>query len=125
MENCLFCKIIRGEIPCYKIYEDEDVLAFLDINGKVAGHTLVIPKSHCINILDADEGSIKNVICSVKKIANHYVNDKGFTGFNLQVNNGKSAGQEVGHMHFHILPRGNVDLNGKTLEEICEYLKIN
>ena len=62
MENCLFCKIIKGEIPCYKIYEDENVLAFLDINGKVAGHTLVIPKSHCVNILDADENSIKNVI---------------------------------------------------------------
>lgn len=125
MEDCLFCKIIKGEIPCHKIYEDENVLAFLDINANPVGHTLVIPKSHYVNILDVQESDLINVICAVKKVANHYVDNKNATGFNLQVNNGKSAGQEVAHLHFHILPRGLERLNNKTLAEVCDVLKID
>ena len=123
MGDCIFCKIINGEIPCYKIYEDDDVLAFLDISAKVVGHTLVIPKKHFINILDCDEVVLQNLICKVKMIANHYAT-LGFSGFNLQVNNGKIAGQEVPHLHFHILPRGNEKLKNKSLQEVCDYLKI-
>lgn len=125
MNDCIFCKIVGGEIPSHKIYEDDDVLAFLDINGKTTGHTLVIPKKHCVNILDADTENLSKVILAVKKVANHYVDDLKFTGFNLQVNNGQSAGQEVPHLHFHILPRGNDSLlKGKSLQEICTILKM-
>ena len=123
MVDCLFCKIIKGEIPSHKIYEDENVYAFLDISAKVVGHTLVVPKKHCVNILDCGEEYLNFVINAVKKIANHYMK-QGFTGFNLQVNNGESAGQEVPHLHFHILPRGNETLKGKNLSEICEILKL-
>ena len=124
MDDCIFCKIIKGEIPSYKIYENEDVYAFLDINGKVAGHTLVVPKKHFKNILDIDEINLCKVVNAVKLIANHYVDNLGFKGFNLQVNNGESAGQEVLHLHFHILPRGNDSFKGKSLQEVCDLLKL-
>ena len=124
MDDCIFCKIIKGEIPAYKIYEDDDVFAFLDINGKTAGHTLVVPKMHFKNILDIEEIYLNKTINAVKKITKHYVDDLGFTGFNLQVNNGESAGQEVPHLHFHILPRGNDSIKGMPLQEICKVLKL-
>ena len=123
MEDCIFCKIVKGEIPCNKIYEDENVLAFLDISGKVVGHTLVIPKMHCENILDCQDNQLENIIKAVKMIANHYINDCGFSGFNLHVNNGKSAGQEVSHLHFHILPRGNNELKCDDLASLANTLK--
>lgn len=123
MSDCIFCKIIAGEIPAYKIYEDENVFAFLDISGKVVGHTLVVPKKHFINILDCENDVLEKVIISVKNIANHYIS-LGATGFNLQVNNGKSAGQEVPHMHFHIMPKGFENMKGKPLNEVCEKLAI-
>lgn len=124
MNDCIFCKIIKGEISSYKIYEDENVFAFLDINRKTAGHTLVVPKVHCKNILDADKEVLSKVMSAVKLIANHYVDDLGFTGFNLQVNNGESAGQEVPHLHFHILPRGCEKFKGMQLQELCNLLKL-
>lgn len=124
MDDCIFCKIIKGEIPAYKIYEDDEVFAFLDINGKTTGHTLVVPKKHFKNILDVEEIYLNKTINAVKKIAKHYVDDLGFTGFNLQVNNGESAGQEVPHLHFHILPRGNDSIKGMPLQEICKVLKL-
>ena len=73
MEDCIFCKIIKGEIPCYKIYEDEYTFAFLDIAGDVDGHTLVIPKKHCKNILDCDEKTLEYVMKTVQKISKHFL----------------------------------------------------
>ena len=134
MENCLFCKIIKGDIPCYKIYEDEYTLAFLDIAKDVDGHTLVIPKTHCSSILDSEEDVLNKVMHTVKLISNHYVEKCGFSGVNVLNNNGESAEQSIHHLHFHIIPRMDNDnifvfpkFQGAkySLEENLEKLKIN
>ena len=103
--NCIFCKIIKGEIPSYKIYEDEYTYAFLDIAKDVDGHTLVIPKKHVVNVLDCDIETLNHVINTVKKICNHYVNDLGYEGCNILNASGEAAQQSVMHLHFHIIPR--------------------
>ena len=106
---CLFCKILNGEIPSYKIYEDEDTYAFLDISDDVVGHTLVIPKKHYDNVLDIDMEMLSRVMRTVKLISNHYVDNCGFTGVNILNNSGIGADQTVFHLHIHILPRKNGD----------------
>lgn len=100
MENCLFCKMINKEIEIKKIYEDEKVLAFLDINPKSEGHTLVIPKKHVENFMELENfeiESLKNVINSLQK-------KYKFKDFKIISNNGKLSGQEIFHQHFHIVP---------------------
>ena len=109
MSDCIFCKIVKGEAPCYKIYEDEMVLAFLDISKDCYGHTLVIPKKHYNNVLDFDDKTLNEVMSTVKKIANHYNQNCGFKGVNIINASGVEAGQTVNHLHFHILPRVNKD----------------
>ena len=109
MDNCIFCKIIKGEIPSYKIYEDDKVYAFLDIACDAVGHTLVIPKKHCTNVLDCDKSYLDAVIQAVQKISNHYVNNCGFDGVNVLNASGAAAEQSVFHLHFHIVPRKNGD----------------
>ena len=106
---CIFCKIIKGEIPSYKIYEDEYTYAFLDIAKDVDGHTLVIPKKHVENVLDCDNETLHHVMDSVKKIANHYVDNCGYNGVNIVNANDASAQQTVFHLHFHLIPRKNED----------------
>ena len=106
---CVFCDIIEGKIPSYKIYEDDNTYAFLDIAGDAYGHTLVIPKKHCVNILDADAETLNNVMVAVNKISNHYVNNCGFTGVNLVNCSGADAEQSVFHLHIHIIPRKSED----------------
>lgn len=134
MENCLFCKIIEGVIPCYKIYEDEYTLAFLDIAKDVDGHTLVIPKKHYSSLLECDEETLNHVMKTVKLISNHYVNSCGFSGINILNNNGSSAEQTIHHLHFHIIPRienDNIYVFPKfqgskyPLEDMLKKLKIN
>ena len=124
MEDCIFCKIVKGEIPCFKIFENESVLAFLDISNDTEGHTLVIPKNHCENLLDCCENDLFEVIKAVKLISNHYKN-LGYEGINIQNNNGKIAGQSVFHLHFHIIPRKASVGNKCELRVICDRLKIN
>ena len=109
MDNCIFCRIIKGEAPCYKIYEDEFVLAFLDISKDCYGHTLVVPKKHCTNVLDCDDDVLYKVMSAVKKISNHYIQNCGFKGVNILNASGEEAQQSVFHLHFHILPRTNKD----------------
>lgn len=109
MDNCVFCKIIKGEIPCYKIYEDDNTLAFLDIANDLYGHTLVIPKKHCVNTLDADVETLKHVIETVQKVSQHYVNNLRFDGVNILNANNESAEQSVFHLHYHIMPRKEND----------------
>lgn len=134
MDNCIFCKIISGEIPSYKIYEDEFVFAFLDIAGDVYGHTLVIPKKHCTNVLDCDKETLAHVISAVQKISQHFVEHCGFDGVNIMNASGKSAEQSVFHLHFHIIPRKTGDgisawpFHDKfdmNMGEICEKLKLS
>ena len=105
MNDCIFCKIISGNAPCYKIYEDTDTLAFLSIANDYYGHTLVIPKKHCESILDADEKTMSSVMKAVQKISNHYVQKLGYDGVNVFINNGAASGQVVFHLHMHIAPR--------------------
>ena len=133
-ENCVFCKILNKEIPSYKIYEDEFTYAFLDISKDVFGHTLVIPKKHVTNILDADETTLENVIKTVKKVSKHYTQNCGFEGVNIMNANHESAGQTVFHLHFHIIPRKTgdgvdawpkFDGSNEELQNVCEKLKIN
>ncbi len=107
--DCIFCKIIKGEIPCRKIYEDDFTLAFLDIAEDVDGHTVVIPKKHMENILDCDVGTMHHVMDAVQRISIHYVENCGFTGVNLLNASGESAGQSVSHLHFHLIPRKPAD----------------
>jgi len=130
---CLFCKIISGEIPSHKIYEDEDVYAFLDISDDCLGHTLVVPKKHFDNLLDIDTELFARVMAAAQKIAKHFVDNCGFTGVNVLNNSGVDADQSVMHLHIHILPRKNGD--GKkmwpdleklntNLGDLCEKLRI-
>ena len=129
MEDCIFCKIIKGEIPCYKIYEDEYTLAFLDIAKDHYGHTLVIPKKHFVNVLDCDKEYLQKVILTVQKIAKHYVDNCGFMGVNVLNANGAEAQQSVFHLHFHIIPRLNKNETNlfpqsrNVSEELCEQQK--
>lgn len=134
MSDCIFCKIVSGQIPCYKVYEDDYVLAFLDIANDVYGHTLVIPKAHCTNLLDADEQCLAKVMTAVQKVGQHYVANCGFDGFNTFNCNGKDAEQSVFHLHIHVIPRKNGDAihiwsnKGKQTEdlaEICNKLKLS
>ena len=103
--NCVFCAIADGEIPSFKIYEDELVLAYLDINPFTEGHTLVIPKAHSSGLLDTPDETLAAIIARVKKVAEHLKGALPCDGFNILQNNGESAGQTVKHIHFHIVPR--------------------
>ena len=104
MEDCLFCKIIKGEIPSTKVYEDEDILAFNDINPAAPIHILVIPKKH-IESLAHMQKEDEAVVGKIYGVINKIAEEKGFkdNGYRVIVNCGKDAGQEVMHLHFHIL----------------------
>ena len=132
MDNCIFCKIIKKEIPSHKIYEDEKTYAFLDISDDVYGHTLVIPKNHCVNIFDCSKDDLQAMSNAVQKISNHY-KDIGFDGVNIFSSNGECAEQGVFHFHIHIFPRKNNDnlkLYPKLskldndLASVCEHLRL-
>ena len=110
--NCVFCAIAAGEIPSFKVYEDDLVLAYLDINPFTKGHTLVIPKAHSANLLETDEATLAAVIARVKKVAARLKAALPCDGFNILQNNGAAAGQTVMHLHFHIVPRyGNESIS--------------
>lgn len=101
MENCLFCRIVSGEIPSSKVYEDEKVLAFRDIDPQAPQHVLVIPKQHFDSILDADSETVGYMQTIVVKLAKELGIDE--SGFRLVVNTGKDGQQSVRHLHMHIL----------------------
>ena len=103
--DCIFCAIAEGESPSFKVYEDDEVLAYLDINPFTKGHTLVIPKQHRTGLLDAEDSLLASVLPKVKKVAAHLKSALPCDGFNILQNNGESAGQTVRHIHFHIIPR--------------------
>ena len=107
--DCVFCAIAAGESPCFKVYEDELALAYLDINPFSEGHTLVIPKAHTTGLLDTPEETLAALLARVKKVAAHLKTALGCDGFHILQNNGAAAGQTVGHIHFHIVPRRNGD----------------
>ena len=104
-KDCIFCKIVAGELPAYKVYEDQNILAFLDINPINPGHTLVVSKVHSENIADTTEATFVDLIKVIKKIYPAVLNGVGAADANLTINSGKLAGQAVPHLHFHIIPR--------------------
>ena len=131
--DCVFCKIVKGEIPSLKVYEDEFSLVFMDIADDVDGHLVAIPKRHASSILDCDENSLSHLMKAVKKVSEHLVNNCGYNGVNLLNASGKAAGQSVDHFHIHIIPRKNDDgldtwpkFTGAKCkrEEICEKIKL-
>ena len=107
--DCIFCKIAAGQIPCNKIYEDEKVLAFLDIAPVSDGHTLVMPKEHCTRVHNCSGQSFSAVAAVLPKIASAVSEAAGADGYNVLCNNGRAAGQLVEHLHFHIIPRKTGD----------------
>lgn len=105
MSDCIFCKIIKGEAPSWKVYENEKVFAFLDINPVSKYHTLVIPKKHSTNIFDTPEDDLREVIAVVSKLSKLYKEKLGIDQIQVVNSNGPEAQQDVFHIHYHIVPR--------------------
>lgn len=127
MPDCIFCKIVAGEIPSNKVYEDDAILAFLDIHPTNPGHTLVIPKAHHNDLLDTPADLLAKLMQVVAKITPAIIKGVGAEAFNLGVNNGATAGQIIFHTHFHIMPRFTADghklWHGKDMNQ-DEFTKI-
>ena len=120
--NCIFCKIISGEIPCEKVYEDVDTFAFLDMKPVNPGHTLIVPKEHYANIYEVPDQLISKMMSDVKKLGHALKDALGVENANIIMNNGKEAGQTVFHAHMHFIPRhdgdGHKDLwHGRPYED--------
>ena len=133
-EDCVFCKIIEGQIPCYKVYENDSVLAFLDIFPLSYGHTIVIPKKHYYNFLDMPEDDMGDFFMELKKISSLIKEKLKVDGFNLVQNNFSAAGQVISHFHFHIIPRmkgdralnmipGKIQAEKEDLRKIIQKIK--
>lgn len=105
MEECLFCKIVMGEIPSDKVYEDSEVIAFLDINPRNPGHTLVVPKKHYETILEMPENEAAELFKTVKKMAVAVKKGMKADGISIGQSNERAAGQVIPHVHFHVIPR--------------------
>ncbi|MBI2627590.1 HIT family protein [Candidatus Nomurabacteria bacterium] len=105
MSDCIFCKIVKGEIPCQKVYEDKTTLAFLDITPVNIGHSLVIPRKHYINIYETPEEILLDMMKTVKKISHAIKEGLNADGINVTINNDPAAGQAVFHSHIHVIPR--------------------
>lgn len=128
-KDCLFCKIIHGEIPAAKVYEDEHVYAFLDISQVAKGHTLVIPKVHSTNIYDTHADVASKLFARIPQIANAIKKSYQAIGMNILVNNEAAAGQTIFHLHVHLIPKYekdegfNVDWKTNTDNYTPELLK--
>ena len=109
MTDCIFCKIIAGDIPSYQLYEDDDVLAFLDITQTTKGHTLVVPKKHIRNVLEMSAEEAATLFAKIPQIAAHITETLGASGMNILQNNEAIAGQTVFHAHVHLIPRYGKD----------------
>jgi len=107
--NCIFCEIVKGNIPCAKVYEDNDVLAFMDIGPVVKGHILVIPKAHHNPITETPAAVLQKLIAVVQQVARAQVTGLAADGVNVSQANGETAGQIVPHIHFHVIPRFAAD----------------
>ncbi len=107
-QDCIFCKIVAGEIPCTKVYEDDEVLAFKDINPIAKVHILLIPKRHIESLAACTEEDAA-ILSKLTLLAPKLAAEQGLTGFRTMINTGKSGGQEVFHLHYHVFG-GDVDL---------------
>jgi histidine triad (HIT) family protein len=107
--SCIFCKIVAGEIPCFKLFEDAETLAFMDINPVHDGHCLVIPKAHSPNVFEIAPEEFAAAARTATKVAKAVNTAVQPDGINLMQANGEGAGQSVGHFHLHIIPRRGDD----------------
>jgi len=107
--ECIFCKIVKGEIPSMQVYEDPDTIAFMDINPLHPGHSLIIPKMHYENIYNASDSALASMITTTRKVATATNTALSPDGINVLQANGEGAGQSVFHIHFHVLPRQSGD----------------
>ncbi|KAG7117483.1 Hit family protein 1 like [Verticillium longisporum] len=103
LASCIFCRIVKGEIPCFKLFESDKTLAYLDINPLSRGHALVIPKHHGAKLTDIPDDHLMEILPVVKKL----VNATGSVDYNILQNNGRAAHQMVDHVHFHMIPKPN------------------
>lgn len=110
--DCLFCKITGKTIPSEVVYEDESVLAFLDIHPLAPGHTLIVPKVHSDNLLDLPDADVAKVFLSVKKVTALLAEKLAPAGFTIGINHGRIGGQLVDHLHVHVIPRFEGDGGG-------------
>jgi histidine triad (HIT) family protein len=108
-KDCLFCKIVSGEVPSSEVYEDDNFIGILDINPLAEGHTLIIPKKHFRNLLDLPATLGNELLEAIKKISLNLIQDGKAEGVNVQSSNEKAAQQEVLHTHVHIIPRKEND----------------
>ena len=111
-ESCIFCRIIRGEIPSYKIYEDERTHAFLDINPSAPGHTLIIPKAHVTRVEDLSEEDAEALFRTLHVLVGGIQDAMEAPSSTIGINNGPESGQEVPHVHIHVIPRTRGDRGG-------------
>ena len=119
---CVFCKIVDGSIPSNKVYEDDEVLAILDLSQAQKGHTLVMPKKHFDTFLDADTNTVKHVFEVTQQLAKKIKTNLNADGVNVLSNTNEAAGQTVMHMHVHIIPRyKNDDLKIEFVDHSKEY----
>lgn len=118
MENCIFCKIIKGEIPSYTVYENEKVKVFMDINPIAKGHLLVIPKKHYTNLMDIDNETLSTIDDVIRELYPKLKEKLGCEGLTRMQNN--ELGQEVKHYHMHLIPRY---LNDSIIPEVNEEAK--
>ncbi|KAF2096488.1 HIT-like protein [Rhizodiscina lignyota] len=130
MAACIFCKIIKGEIPSMKLFESEKTLAFLDIGPLSYGHSLIIPKYHGAKLTDIPDDQLSEIMTVTKKIASA----SGAENYNILQNNGRAAHQEVDHVHFHMIPKPNAEEglvigwpakkgDMERLKSLCEEIK--
>ena len=130
--NCVFCKISHGIVPSTKLYEDDDVIAFLDINPVTYGHALVIPKKHYESFLSTSKDVMHKAMDLAQRIGQVQIKQLGAKGVNILCNCGESAGQAIPHFHIHVIPRYNAtdgfklemkEVQSKNLPALAEKLK--
>ncbi len=109
--DCIFCKIVRGELPSTKVYEDDEIISFMDIAPVVKGHTLVIPRRHYDPLINVPQDLLQKLILVVQRIAHAQVSGLKADGINVTQANGVLAGQVVPHVHFHVIPRFKDDIH--------------
>ncbi len=130
-KDCVFCKIVAGDLPSYRVYEDSKHVAFLDINPFARGHTLVCPKRHGETLWDMDEKEIAEVFKVASKVSMGVVPATDADGFRLMQNNGEAANQAVPHIHVHVIPGkledkgkfGRLKMTEREMSEVAEAIK--
>ncbi len=109
MSDCIFCEIVAKELSSHKIYEDDEIIVFLDIHPVSRGHTLVIPKKHFVDLMNTPPEVVANLMAIVQKITPAILEAADATAFNIGINNDSDAGQVINHTHIHIIPRAKDD----------------